>query len=90
MLPETSLLLLFIPYTKSGSGYEKVSVFFFYIQSVRTIMYIHYNRNSIRHLPRLLYFLVQQVEKEKGTVMLKTFPSKNMCCIYKKPSHWKR
>jgi hypothetical protein len=72
MLPETSVLLLFIPYTKSGSGYEKVSVFFFYIQTVRTyiITVIPSDISLVFYI-----FLVQHEEKEKTipTCMLRAF-----------------
>jgi hypothetical protein len=72
MLPEISVFLLFIPCTKSGPGYEKVSVFFFYIQTVRTyiITVIPSDISLVFYI-----FLVQHVEKEKTipTCILRAF-----------------
>jgi hypothetical protein len=71
MLPEISVLLLFIPYTKSGSGNEKVRIFFLCSYCTYIITVIPSDISLVFYI-----FLVQQVKKEKDTIMLKTFPSK--------------
>ena len=70
MLPEISVLLLFIPYTKSGSGYETVSIFFLCSYCTYIITVIPSDISLVFYI-----FLVQHVEKEKTipTCMLQFF-----------------